>query len=68
MKYLLDTDHISFLQRRSSSEFTHLKARMEQHYKLLGSAIAFILALHVTYSKYFRVVINSSGITQKVST
>lgn len=31
MKYLLDTDHISFLQRRSSSEFSRLTARMAQH-------------------------------------
>ena len=31
MKYLLDTDHISFLQRRSSSEFSRLTFRMGQH-------------------------------------
>lgn len=31
MKYLLDTDHISFLQRRSGSEFTRLMVRMSQH-------------------------------------
>ncbi len=31
MKYLLDTDHISFLQRRSSSEFSQLAFRMAQH-------------------------------------
>lgn len=31
MKYLLDTDHISFLQRRSGSEFSRLTARMAQH-------------------------------------
>ncbi|MEA5581894.1 type II toxin-antitoxin system VapC family toxin [Nodularia harveyana UHCC-0300] len=31
MKYLLDTDHISFLQRRSSSEFSRLTMRMAQH-------------------------------------
>lgn len=31
MKYLLDTDHISFLQRRSSSEFSRLTFRMSQH-------------------------------------
>lgn len=30
MRYLLDTDHISFLQRRSSSEFTRLTARIGQ--------------------------------------
>jgi tRNA(fMet)-specific endonuclease VapC len=30
VRYLLDTDHISFLQRRSSSEFTRLMARMGQ--------------------------------------
>jgi len=28
---LLDTDHISFLQRRSSSEFIRLTLRMSQH-------------------------------------
>jgi tRNA(fMet)-specific endonuclease VapC len=31
VKYLLDTDHISFLQRRSSSEFIRLTLRMSQH-------------------------------------
>lgn len=31
MKYLLDTDHISFLQRRSGSEFTCLIIRMREH-------------------------------------
>lgn len=31
MKYLLDTDHISFLQRRSSLEFTRLTFRMAEH-------------------------------------
>lgn len=31
MKYLLDTDHISFLQRRSSLEFRQLTLRMSQH-------------------------------------
>lgn len=31
MKYLLYTDHISFLQRRSSSEFIRLTLRMSQH-------------------------------------
>lgn len=31
MKYLLDTDHISFLQRRSSSEFSRLTLRISQH-------------------------------------
>ncbi len=31
MKYLFDTDHISFLQRRSGSEFTCLMVRMGQH-------------------------------------
>jgi tRNA(fMet)-specific endonuclease VapC len=30
VKYLLDTDHISFLQRRSSWEFTRLTARIGQ--------------------------------------
>jgi tRNA(fMet)-specific endonuclease VapC len=31
VKYLLDTDHISFLQRRSSTEFTRLMTRMGQY-------------------------------------
>jgi tRNA(fMet)-specific endonuclease VapC len=31
VKYLLDTDHISFLQRRSGSEFTRLMVRMGQY-------------------------------------
>ncbi|UBF29813.1 type II toxin-antitoxin system VapC family toxin (plasmid) [Kovacikia minuta CCNUW1] len=31
MKYLLDTDHISFLQRRPGKEFTRLMARMGQY-------------------------------------
>jgi tRNA(fMet)-specific endonuclease VapC len=31
VKYLLDTDHISFLQRRSSSEFSQLTSRMLGH-------------------------------------
>ncbi len=31
MKYLLDTDHISFLQRRTVSEFANLTARITQH-------------------------------------
>lgn len=31
MKYLLDTDHISFLQRRSGKEFTCLIQRMGQY-------------------------------------
>lgn len=31
MKYLLDTDHISFLQRRSGSEFSRLTARIAQY-------------------------------------
>jgi tRNA(fMet)-specific endonuclease VapC len=31
VKYLLDTDHISFLQRRTGSEFTCLLVRMGQH-------------------------------------
>ena len=31
MKYLLDTDHISFLQRRSGTEFTRLTMRMGQY-------------------------------------
>ena len=31
MKYLLDTDHISFLQRRSGTEFTRLLIRIGQY-------------------------------------
>lgn len=31
MKYLLDTDRISFLQRRSGAEFNRLTTRMRQH-------------------------------------
>ncbi len=31
MKYLLDTDHISFLQRRSGAEFARLTIRMGQY-------------------------------------
>jgi len=31
VKYLLNTDHIRFLQRRSSSEFIRLTLRMLQH-------------------------------------
>ena len=31
MKYLLDTDHISFLQRRSGAEFSCLINRMSQY-------------------------------------
>ncbi len=40
MKYLLDTDHISLLQRRSGSEFTCLMVRMGQH-----SSIDFALSV-----------------------
>jgi tRNA(fMet)-specific endonuclease VapC len=31
VKYLFDTDHISFLQRRSGPEYAALAARMAQH-------------------------------------
>jgi tRNA(fMet)-specific endonuclease VapC len=31
VRYLLDTDHISFLQRRSSVEFTRLMTRMDRY-------------------------------------
>ncbi|MGV0026373.1 type II toxin-antitoxin system VapC family toxin [Phormidesmis priestleyi] len=31
MKYLFDTDHISFLQQRRGAEFTQLVARIGQH-------------------------------------
>lgn len=30
MKYLLDTDHISFLQQRRNLEFARLTARIQQ--------------------------------------
>ena len=32
MKYLLDTDHISFLQRGSGKEFTRLMIQLNQHF------------------------------------
>ncbi|WLT39243.1 type II toxin-antitoxin system VapC family toxin [Synechocystis sp. B12] len=41
MKYLLDTDHISFLQRRSSPEFFRLSSRMAQH-KISDFALSII--------------------------
>ncbi len=44
MKYLLDTDHISFLQRRSSSEFIRLTLRMSQH-SLSDFALS-VISLH----------------------
>lgn len=31
MKYLLNTDHISFLQRRAGIEFTNIVTRIAQH-------------------------------------
>ena len=31
MRYLLDTDHISFLQRGSGAEFSNLSNRLSQH-------------------------------------
>jgi tRNA(fMet)-specific endonuclease VapC len=31
VKYLLDTDHISFIQRRSGREFAQLTERIAQH-------------------------------------
>ena len=31
MKYLLDTDHVSFLQRRNSQEFNRLSKRISQY-------------------------------------
>lgn len=31
MKYLLDTDHITFLQKKRGSEYAALTARMAQH-------------------------------------
>jgi tRNA(fMet)-specific endonuclease VapC len=44
VKYLLDTDHISFLQRRSSSEFIRLTLRMSQH-SLSDFALS-VISLH----------------------
>ena len=44
MKYLLDTDHISFLQRRSSSEFSRLTFRMSQH--LLSDFALSVISFH----------------------
>jgi tRNA(fMet)-specific endonuclease VapC len=41
VKYLLDTDHISFLQRRSSSEFARLSMRMNQ-YPLADFALSIV--------------------------
>ena len=31
MKYLLDTDHISILQRQSGTEYVRLMTRIAQH-------------------------------------
>jgi tRNA(fMet)-specific endonuclease VapC len=31
VRYLFDTDHISFLQRRSGSEYASVAARITQH-------------------------------------
>lgn len=47
MKYLLDTDHISFLQRRSSSEFSRLTIRIAQHpiTDFALSVVSFIAAI-----------------------
>jgi tRNA(fMet)-specific endonuclease VapC len=44
VKYLLDTDHISFLQRRSSSEFSQLTLRMSQH--LLSDFALSVISFH----------------------
>ena len=44
MKYLLDTDHISFLQRCSSSEFSRLTLRMSQH--LLSDFALSVISFH----------------------
>jgi len=44
VKYLLDTDHISFLQRRSGQEFTRLTMRMRQ-YSSTDFALS-IISLH----------------------
>ncbi len=41
MQYLLDTDHISFLQRRSSPEFLRLSSRMAQ-YKISDFALSIV--------------------------
>lgn len=44
MKYLLDTDHISFLQRRSGAEFARLTMRMGQY--SLADFVLSIVSLH----------------------
>jgi tRNA(fMet)-specific endonuclease VapC len=44
VKYLLDTDHISFLQRRSGKEHAALTARMAQHSS--GDFVFSIISLH----------------------
>ncbi len=44
MKYLFDTDHISFLQRRSGTEYINLAARIATH---LPTDFAFsVISLH----------------------
>ncbi|MGL5032772.1 MAG: type II toxin-antitoxin system VapC family toxin [Microcystaceae cyanobacterium] len=43
-KYLLDTDHISFLQRRSGSEFQNLTRRMA-NYSINDFALS-VISLH----------------------
>ena len=44
MKYLLDTDHISFLQRSSAPEHAVLSARMAQH--PLGDFVFCVVSFH----------------------
>lgn len=44
MKYLLDTDHISILQRQSGAEFATLTARIAQH--PLGDFAFSIISFH----------------------
>ena len=44
MKYLLDTDHISFLQRRSSLEFSRLILRMSQY--LIADFALSVISFH----------------------
>ncbi|WP_265276231.1 hypothetical protein [Nostoc sp. KVJ3] len=50
MRYLLDTDHISFLQRRSGKEFLTLAAHIAQHQAtdFAFSIVSFHLSLRGT--------------------
>ena len=44
MKYLLDTDHISILQRPKSAEYLILSARMSRH--SAGDVVASVVSFH----------------------